>query len=85
MEEHASFVPLLVVVALAFLVPLLTARIRRVRIPTVVGELYFELHRGTCFELPELLTRSWSENIRYSASLRTHIGWLWMRALPNFC
>jgi Kef-type K+ transport system membrane component KefB len=39
MEEHASFVPLLVVVALAFLVPLITSRIRRVRIPTVVGEI----------------------------------------------
>jgi Kef-type K+ transport system membrane component KefB len=39
MEEQTSFVPLLVVVGLAFLVPLITARIRRVRIPTVVGEI----------------------------------------------
>lgn len=39
MEEHTSFVPLLVVVGVAFLVPLITARIRRVRIPTVVGEI----------------------------------------------
>ncbi|HID64890.1 MAG TPA: hypothetical protein EYP49_19400 [Anaerolineae bacterium] len=39
MEESASFVPLLVVVALAFLVPLITSRIRRVRIPAVVGEI----------------------------------------------
>lgn len=39
MEEHASFVPLLVVIALAFVVPLITSRIRRVRIPTVVGEI----------------------------------------------
>ena len=37
--EEASFVPLLVVVALAFLVPLITSRIRRIRIPTVVGEI----------------------------------------------
>ena len=39
MEEHASFVPLLVVVGLAFFVPLLISRVRRVRIPTVVGEI----------------------------------------------
>lgn len=39
MEEETSFVPLLVVVALAFLVPLITSRIRRIRIPTVVGEI----------------------------------------------
>jgi Kef-type K+ transport system membrane component KefB/Trk K+ transport system NAD-binding subunit len=39
MEEHASFVPLLVVIALAFVVPLITSRLRRVRIPTVVGEI----------------------------------------------
>ncbi|MCP4514154.1 MAG: hypothetical protein GY824_02835 [Delftia sp.] len=39
MEEHTSFAPLLVVVALAFFTPLLTSRIRRVRIPTVVGEI----------------------------------------------
>jgi Kef-type K+ transport system membrane component KefB/Trk K+ transport system NAD-binding subunit len=39
MEHEASFVPLLVVVGLAFLAPLVTSRIRRVRIPTVVGEI----------------------------------------------
>ena len=39
MEEHASFVPLLIVIALAFVVPLITSRIRRIRIPTVVGEI----------------------------------------------
>jgi Kef-type K+ transport system membrane component KefB/Trk K+ transport system NAD-binding subunit len=39
MEEHASFVPLLIVIGLAFVVPLITSRLRRVRIPTVVGEI----------------------------------------------
>ncbi|MGW8249356.1 MAG: cation:proton antiporter domain-containing protein [Anaerolineales bacterium] len=39
MEHEASFVPLLVVVLLAVLAPLLTSRIKRVRIPTVVGEI----------------------------------------------
>ena len=37
--EETSFTPLLVVIGLAFLVPLLTSRMRRVRIPTVVGEI----------------------------------------------
>ncbi len=37
--EETSFTPLLIVIGLAFLVPLLTSRIRRVRIPTVVGEI----------------------------------------------
>ncbi len=39
MEHETSFVPLLLVVGLAFVVPLVTSRIRRVRIPTVVGEI----------------------------------------------
>jgi trk system potassium uptake protein TrkA len=39
MEEHPSFVPLLIVVALAFLVPLLLARFRRISLPVVVGEI----------------------------------------------
>ncbi len=39
--EHSqiSFVPLLTVILLAFLVPLLLSRIRRVQIPIVVGEI----------------------------------------------
>jgi Kef-type K+ transport system membrane component KefB/Trk K+ transport system NAD-binding subunit len=37
--HEANFIPLLVVVLLAVLAPLLTARIKRVRIPTVVGEI----------------------------------------------
>jgi Kef-type K+ transport system membrane component KefB/Trk K+ transport system NAD-binding subunit len=39
MEESHSFVPLLVVVALAFLVPLVLSRFRRLRLPVVVGEI----------------------------------------------
>jgi Kef-type K+ transport system membrane component KefB/Trk K+ transport system NAD-binding subunit len=39
MEHESSFVPLLVVVVAAFVAPLVTARIRRVRIPSVVGEI----------------------------------------------
>jgi trk system potassium uptake protein TrkA len=39
MEHETSFVPLLVVVLLAVAAPLLTSRVRRVRIPTVVGEI----------------------------------------------
>ncbi|MFC2046610.1 monovalent cation:proton antiporter family protein [Chloroflexota bacterium] len=39
MEETQSFVPLLIVVALAFLVPLVLARFRRLRLPVVVGEI----------------------------------------------
>ncbi len=37
--EETSFIPLLIVIGLAFLVPVVTSRIRRVRIPTVVGEI----------------------------------------------
>ncbi len=39
MEENLSFVPLLIVAALAFLVPVILGRIRRLRIPIVVGEI----------------------------------------------
>jgi Kef-type K+ transport system membrane component KefB/Trk K+ transport system NAD-binding subunit len=39
MEHEASFVPLLVVILLAVLAPIATSRIKRVRIPTVVGEI----------------------------------------------
>lgn len=39
MEETSSFLPLLIVIFLAFLVPLLVSRIRRFRLPIVVGEI----------------------------------------------
>jgi trk system potassium uptake protein TrkA len=39
MEESHSFVPLLIVVALAFAVPLVLSRFRRLSIPVVVGEI----------------------------------------------
>jgi Kef-type K+ transport system membrane component KefB/Trk K+ transport system NAD-binding subunit len=39
MEESLSFLPLLVVVLIAFLVPLLLSRTKRLRIPVVVGEI----------------------------------------------
>lgn len=39
MEHHTSFVPLLVVVLLAFITPLLVSRLRWIRIPVVVGEI----------------------------------------------
>lgn len=39
MEETRSFAPLLLVLFLAFLVPLLVSRIRRFRLPIVVGEI----------------------------------------------
>jgi Kef-type K+ transport system membrane component KefB/Trk K+ transport system NAD-binding subunit len=39
MEESHSFVPLLVVVALAFIVPLALSRFKRLRLPVVVGEI----------------------------------------------
>ena len=39
MEHETSFVPLLVVVLLGVLAPIVTSRIKRVRIPTVVGEI----------------------------------------------
>lgn len=39
MEESHSFVPLLIVVALAFFVPLVLTRFRRLRLPVVVGEI----------------------------------------------
>ena len=39
MEESHSFVPLLVVALLAFLVPLVLSRFKRLRVPVVVGEI----------------------------------------------
>ncbi len=39
MEETRSFAPLLIVVLLAFLVPLLLSRLRRLSLPIVVGEI----------------------------------------------
>ncbi len=39
MAESHSFVPLLIVVALAFVVPLILSRFRRMRVPVVVGEI----------------------------------------------
>lgn len=39
MEETRSFLPLLLVVFLAFLVPILLSRFRRLRLPIVVGEI----------------------------------------------
>jgi Kef-type K+ transport system membrane component KefB len=38
-EESHSFVPLLIVVALAFVVPVILARFKRLRFPVVVGEI----------------------------------------------
>jgi Kef-type K+ transport system membrane component KefB/Trk K+ transport system NAD-binding subunit len=39
MEENHSFVPLLIVVVLAFLAPLVVGRLRRLRLPVVVAEI----------------------------------------------
>ncbi|HSF79833.1 MAG TPA: cation:proton antiporter [Anaerolineales bacterium] len=39
MEENLSFIPLLLVVFLAFIVPLLLTRLRALRLPIVVGEI----------------------------------------------
>lgn len=39
MEESRSFIPLLLVVFLAFLVPILLSRFKRLRLPIVVGEI----------------------------------------------
>ncbi|HSR31046.1 MAG TPA: cation:proton antiporter [Anaerolineae bacterium] len=39
MEESHSFVPLLIVVLLAFVVPLILGRFKRLSIPVVVGEI----------------------------------------------
>jgi trk system potassium uptake protein TrkA len=39
MEESLSFIPLLIVVLLAFLVPLALSRFRRLSVPVVVGEI----------------------------------------------
>ena len=39
MEEHMSFVPLMIVVLLAFLVPFVLTRFKRLSLPVVVGEI----------------------------------------------
>jgi Kef-type K+ transport system membrane component KefB len=39
MEESHSFVPLLIVVVLAFLAPLIVGRFRKLRLPVVVAEI----------------------------------------------
>jgi len=39
MEESLSFVPLMIVALLAFLVPLVLSRFKRLRVPVVVGEI----------------------------------------------
>ncbi len=39
MNEHTSFIPLLVVVLLAFLVPFLISQFKRLKLPIVVGEI----------------------------------------------
>ena len=39
MEESHSFVPLLIVAVLAFFVPLILSRFRKLRVPVVVGEI----------------------------------------------
>jgi Kef-type K+ transport system membrane component KefB/Trk K+ transport system NAD-binding subunit len=39
MEEHLSFIPLLLVILLAFVVPLALSRVRQLRLPVVVGEI----------------------------------------------
>ena len=39
MHEERSFVPLLIVILLAFLVPVVLRRVERLRLPVVVGEI----------------------------------------------
>ena len=39
MEAHLSFVPLLIVVLLAFIVPMVLSRFKQLRLPVVVGEI----------------------------------------------
>jgi Kef-type K+ transport system membrane component KefB len=39
MEESLSFLPLLIVLFLAFLVPIALSRFKRIRLPIVVGEI----------------------------------------------
>lgn len=46
MEESQSFVPLLIVVVLAFFVPLILSRFRRLRLPVVVGEILAGIGAG---------------------------------------
>ena len=38
MEEQFTFMPLLLVILLAFIVPLVLSRVRQLRLPVVVGE-----------------------------------------------
>ena len=53
-EEGQSFVPLLIVIGLAFIVPFIVARINRwVAIPVVVGEILLGIVLGQVF--PELI------------------------------
>ena len=40
MEESRSFIPLLLVVLLAFLVPIVLSRFKKLRLPIVVGEIF---------------------------------------------
>ena len=40
MEEPRSFIPLLLVVFLAFLVPIALSRFKKLRLPIVVGEIF---------------------------------------------
>jgi Kef-type K+ transport system membrane component KefB/Trk K+ transport system NAD-binding subunit len=47
MEETISFVPLLIVVSLALLVPIILSRFQRVRLPIVVGEILAGILIGT--------------------------------------
>lgn len=52
-EEHTSFVPLLIVIGLAFIVPFIVARINRwLAMPVVVGEILLGIVLGQLF--PEL-------------------------------
>ena len=49
MEHETSFVPLLVVIVVAVLAPIVTSRIKRFRIPTVVGEIIAGIIVGQSF------------------------------------
>jgi trk system potassium uptake protein TrkA len=83
-EHEGSFVPLLIVVGLAFLAPLVTSRIRRVRIPTVVGEILAGMivgqsglglvHEDQTLEILSLL------GFAYLMFLSLEPGWLGLRA-----
>ena len=47
MEETLSFIPLLLVVFLAFMVPIVLSRSKRLRLPIVVGEILSGDHYRT--------------------------------------